>query len=89
MDNVRISKINIKIGKKEISLTLDKAKELQDILDKTFGKTFYVEGTPQIIMSYPVCPSPVYPVPYKDWEITWKGTAANTGDETLTCTLVS
>lgn len=30
MDNVNISKINIKIGKKEISLTLEAAKELQN-----------------------------------------------------------
>lgn len=33
--------------------------------------------------------NPVYPSPYKYWEIGWDTTAAGTGDETLTCALVN
>ena len=67
---VEVSKINIKIGDKEIPLTLGEAKELQELLNKTFGeeKTVYVPGR-----SYPV--TIPYPIPYQPyrpyWEITW------------------
>ena len=84
MDNVNISKINIKIGKKEISLTLEAAKELQRILNDIFGDTVFVPNCP-ITIPYTVYPCPSYP----SWEFTWAtGTAVGTGGETLTCALV-
>jgi hypothetical protein len=60
---VEVSKINIKIGKKEIPLSLNEAKELRDILNDTFGKqeTVYLSGTPY----------PVYPRPYRYWYPTY------------------
>ena len=62
MSEVSISQINIKIGKKEIELSPDEAKELQQILNETFGekKTVFI---PQ--------PYPVYPNPHRYWEVTW------------------
>lgn len=57
-DKVKIDKINIKIGDQEIPLTLDQAKELQALLNDTFGKKF----TP----SYPIyIECPVYRRPYR------------------------
>lgn len=83
MDNVNISKINIKISENEISLTLKAAKELQRILNDTFGNTVFIPNCPVTI------PYPVYPCPYPSWEVTWgAGTTAGTGGETLTCALV-
>ena len=37
-NKVTISRINIRIGDKEIPLTLDEAQELRQILDETFGQ---------------------------------------------------
>lgn len=37
MSEVSSKKVVVKIGDKEISLSLDEAKELQDILNRTFG----------------------------------------------------
>ena len=83
MDNVNISKINIKIGEKEISLTLEAAKELQRILNNTFGNTVFVPNCPITI------PYPVYPSPCPSWKIGyWTGTTTDTSVETLTCTLI-
>jgi hypothetical protein len=62
MTEVSISKICIKIGEKEVELSPDEAKELQEILNDMFGKreTVYV---PQ--------PYPVYPNPYRYWSVTY------------------
>ena len=65
MSEVSISKINIKIGKKEVELTPDEAKELQEILNETFGKKERV----YIPSPYPVV-QPVYR-PYRYWEVTY------------------
>jgi hypothetical protein len=56
---VEINRIVLKIGQKEIPLSLSEAKELQDILNTTFGNTH----------PYPVWVEyPVYK-PYTTWEI--------------------
>ena len=62
---VEISKINIKIGTKEIPLTLSEAQELQQILNDTFGKTVVIPSSPIVIER------PVYPYPRRYWEVTW------------------
>lgn len=51
MSEVSIKKVVVKIGDKEISLSLDEAKELQDILNRTFGQkeTVFVPSAPAII----------------------------------------
>ena len=71
---VEINRIVLKIGQKEIPLSLSEAKELQDILNTTFGSgrvfPVYVEY-------------PVYK-PYTTWEITPKW---DTG--TITCSSTS
>ncbi len=80
---VKISKLNVKIGKrKEISLTLEEAKELQRILNDTFGEQKIV---------YPVIipPSPVIierPIrPWRYWGVTWTVNNKNTGEYIVTC----
>ena len=67
-DKVVVSKINIKIGKKEIPLLLEEAKELQELLNQTFGKEeiVYIPGGVTYI------PYQVYhPKPYRYWDVTW------------------
>lgn len=47
-DKIEIKKIVIKVGEKELSFSLEEAKELQDILNKTFGgeKTVWFPSYP-------------------------------------------
>ncbi len=88
--SVKISKLNIKIGKKEISLTLEEAKELQEILNDTFG-----EQKTMCIPSYPVIipPSPVIIKrsvikeyqPWRRWDVTWTANNKATGEYTIAC----
>jgi hypothetical protein len=61
--SVKISKLNVEIGKKEISLTLEEAKELQKILNDTFGeqKTVVIPSSPVIIKR------PVIRRPWLEW----------------------
>ena len=64
---VEITKIEIKIGEKVISLTPEEAEELRCILNANFGKKGYVPY-----------PYPIYDRwPYKYWEpiITYTGTS--------------
>lgn len=66
-DKVKIDKINIQIGEQEIPLTLDQAKELQQLLNDTFGlDKVYRPGYP-IYTERPVCPRglPYSPYPYR------------------------
>ena len=83
MSKVKISKISLKIGEKFIVLNLDEAKELQQLLNDTFGKqeTVYIPSPPIYIERE-------WPYPYKYWEpyITYDTKTANTGDITFTFT---
>lgn len=65
--SVKISKLNVEIGKKEISLTLEEAKELQRILNDTFGeqKTVVIPSSPVIIERIIKCP--VMRRPWLEW----------------------
>lgn len=80
MSEVSIKKLVIKIGDKEVNLSLDEAKELQDILNRTFGgeKTIFVPTAPVIIER------PWYPN-YPHWYITCDSTSY--GDTTNCYTL--
>ena len=68
-DQIKVERIEIKIGKKVLSLTPEEMKELRDVLDATFPKkkTVYVPGQP-IIIKKPVYP---WPRPYPHWEPLW------------------
>ncbi len=48
MNKIEVSKVEIKIGKKIIPLSLEEAKELKDILNETFP-----DPSPTIINNYP------------------------------------
>jgi len=78
MSEVSIKNIAIKIGNKEVTLSLDEAKELQDILNRTFGQkeTVFVPSAPVIIER------PWYPN-YPHWYITYDSTS-QVGNYTLT-----
>ncbi len=53
-DKVKIDKINIKIGDQEIPMTLAQAKELQELLNDTFGlDKVYRPGYPIYIERHP------------------------------------
>ncbi len=79
--SVKISKLNVKIGKKEVSLTIEEAKELQKILNDTFGeqKTVFVPSS-SIIIERPVIS------PWKYWGVTWTG---DTSENAITYSLNS
>jgi hypothetical protein len=81
---VEISKVNIKIGKKEIELSVEEAKELKEILNETFGE----KGVVYIPQPYPVYERPWR---WRYWgEPTWTyvsgGTDATTQCYTVTLT---
>lgn len=84
--SVKISKLNVKIGKKEISLTLEEAKELQKILNETFGeqKTMIIPLSPVIIERIRERPV-IEKYPWRHWDITWTAKGENTNYYTLTC----
>lgn len=82
-NQVEVSKINIKIGKKEISLSLGEANELMELLNETFGKgeTVYLPGSPII---YP------YPSPYRTtWPNFWEITTGDSSSGSITYSAVS
>jgi len=67
MSKIEVQKIVIQIGKKEVSLTIGEAKELQKILDETFGKKeiVYIPSHPVVIER------PIYP-PYRWWQVRYE-----------------
>lgn len=77
-NSVAIERVIISIGKKEIPLTLEEAKELMEILNNTFGKK-------EIVIS----PSPIIierPYTYPHWTLTYSHIETNTaGMSTMYC----
>ena len=74
METVAISKINIKIGENEFSLTLEEAKELMKILRETFEPKEIVKEI-HVIKEFPITiPCLVYNEyhlhPWERWQIT-------------------
>ena len=81
MREVSIKNVVIKIGEKEIALSLEEARELKDVLDRTLSggeKTIFVPSAPVIIER------PWYPN-YPHWYITCDSTSY--GDTTNCYTL--
>ncbi len=67
--NIEIKKVVITIAGKDLELTIGQAKELQDILNKTFpnNKEYNVI---KIIEQKDYIPYPIYPS-YPSWQIKW------------------
>ena len=66
MNRIEVSEINIKIGEKEISLTLDEIKELQILLNATFGQAIcysYMQPYPVTPPSYDIG-TPLWTAPF-------------------------
>ena len=62
-NKVEIKKVVLEVGGKEIQLTIEEAKELQELLNKTFGENKNTITIP--------CPYPVYPdYPWRLWRVT-------------------
>lgn len=85
---IEVSKVVLRINGKEISLTLEEAKELRDILDNAFPKppvtVTHVER--HFLPNTPIL-NPVINMPqpsWKRWEITCGG--GGTGGALLCCT---
>ena len=60
---VSIDKIELKIGNKTVTLSLEQLQELKDVLDKLFAKPIVI-GTPY----YPI----TWPVPYVPMPSPWR-----------------
>jgi hypothetical protein len=67
---VRISKIVVKMGDREQTLTIAQARELQEALNSLFG------GPKEIVKTVPY---PVYPKPYWPYREPWITWANDTG----------
>lgn len=76
MANVRIDKINIKIGEKEIELSLAEARELLDILDETLRPE--PKEAPTKIVERIIERPYTYPWPYRTtyWSISNQSVAS-------------
>ena len=75
---IKVSKIEIKIGDKILSLTPEEIQQLKQILEDTFPNI-----TPQFWhKEYIVIPQPYYInysiMPWPQWQITWYGTNDDT-----------
>lgn len=83
-EKVEVSKIVVKMGKKEVELSLAEAKELQELLNDTFGKkeTVYIPGSP-IYIERP------YIRPYPYWTVTYGNSSQPTSGGALTYSLSS
>lgn len=77
--DIKISKVELAIGRKKINLTIEEAIELKQLLNRTFDK----EDAPTLYPSYPYWYYPVYP-----WDI---GTVSipSVGDGTITLDAVT
>lgn len=80
MANVTVENIVIKIGKKEIALNLDEAKELLEVLQNTLGKK--VEVVERIIDRYHYDYWKIRP-----YEITYGSGTGNYPPGTILCSL--
>lgn len=72
---IKVTKIVLKIGEKELTLTLEEAKSLLSILQDALG------GKP--FNPYWYFQSPIYYLPY--WTVTTNTPPTNSGDITIYC----
>lgn len=87
MAEIKIDRVVLKIGNKDVSLSIKEARELKDILNETFkGKNdekekeyIYIPSLPSYI-PYPV-PTPYTHPPY--YTITWQTAISDNGTLTL------
>lgn len=92
MSKIEVNKVILKIGKKkEVELSLDEARELQEVLADLLGVTTYTVTRGRF--EYPVVTIPYpYPVPspYRRWEVNpiWGGPfIGDSGDTAGTITI--
>ena len=66
---VEVTKVTVKIGKKELTLSLDEAKQLRDELSKALGDVRYYPSWPTVIYQQPpqVYSPTIYPLKYEAW----------------------
>ncbi len=79
-NKVEIKKIVINIGDTIINLSLDQARDLQEILNKTFG----TEKITYPYYPYPIWREYIYEKPYRYWDVVYSGTS-----NTLSCSATS
>lgn len=68
MEKIEISKVTLKVGGKDIELTLEQARELKDVL----GELFPEKTVPFTTPIQPILIEPYYPRPWHQWEV-WYG----------------
>lgn len=76
MAEVGIERVVIKIGKKEVELSLAEAQELKDILNETFGRVeVRIERPMTIPYPVPVWPYPKFTYQTPSWHIEYRSNA--------------
>ena len=80
--SVQIEKIRIKIGEKELDLSIEEAKELQSVLNDLFQKKeeiMLVEKEVYHHYVYPIWVTHTWPeYPYKRWDVYYTSDNTNT-----------
>ena len=76
MEKVEISKVTLKVGGKDIELTLEQARELKDVLGELFPEKANPLGPIQ-----PILIEPCWPRPWEQWQ-TW---CSGTGTLAINC----
>lgn len=71
MSDVMISKLEIKLGDRTISVTVEEARALKNLLEDIFGHQPLISPREILIYPYPY-PQPYYPPNQPMWEITCK-----------------
>ena len=88
-EQIKVSKIEIKIGKQVISLTPDELKELKNVLEAAFPEKEVIKWIPQapIIIDRPIYPkwpywdnSPTFPNWPNRWDITCSSSSKDLGE---------
>lgn len=78
MSDVEIKKLQIKIGKKEVNLSIDEAKQLHAALGEMFGKPERVEKVTEVIRDRPY----YWPWQSSDYRPRWSNAPVLTCDST-------
>src|SRR5262245_45274545 len=66
-DTIQVTKIEIRIGAKTLSLSIEEMKELKEILNDTFPNPVQILPPAPVVIERPIYPR----WPWSKWDVTW------------------
>lgn len=81
-EQIKVTKIEIRIGNKTLSLSPEEMKELKEILNDTFPNPVQIYPPAPIIIERPVYPH----WPWRTWDVTWAGSSNDSQTMCLSAT---